>query len=108
MNYEYMSYFEINSAVAVRELWKIPYCDDVHCDDETGVVSWSDGVKWREFDPCYNPSDSWPIIMKNKIDIQHRDGFNIPCAKHREYMHADKNPLRAAMIVFLMMGEDAR
>ena len=68
---------------------------------------------WKEFDPCNNPADAWQIIVKNHISICsyviHNHGM-----VRREYWEADvftehkctdKNPLRAAMIVFLMMQE---
>lgn len=67
------------------------------------------------FDPCNNPSDAWTIILKNEISLNSR------CANGEwkaqifirrndivdEYASCwDKNPLRAAMIVFLMMQEE--
>ncbi|MCK1065029.1 phage protein NinX family protein [Pluralibacter gergoviae] len=74
------------------------------------------------FDPCNNPADAWPIIAEKRIAI-------IPDAAAGEWVafngfslyegdwmfasdpatHANgKNPLRAAMVVFLMMQEDTR
>lgn len=67
---------------------------------------------WTRFDPCNNPADAWPIIVDNLIALKpvekyvggyrwfavKGDGdFSIKCA--------DENPLRCAMIVFLMMKE---
>ncbi|WP_312330385.1 phage protein NinX family protein [Atlantibacter hermannii] len=60
-----------------------------------------------EFDPCNNPADAWPIILSNKI------GINPGTASDKWAAHycnwdiaiADANPLRAAMIVFLMMQD---
>ena len=67
---------------------------------------------------CNNPSEAWPIIIKNKISIMN-DGdlweasidFDGDLEKHgtdevltKYYEH--KNPLRAAMVVFLMMQEE--
>lgn len=62
------------------------------------------------FDPCNNPSDAWPIIVENNIAI-------VPC-RHAipqawptkfgiasKFLVEDRNPLRAAMIVYLMMKE---
>ena len=106
MNYENMSDFEINAAVSMHALWKNRHCEEVDCNDKTGVVSWADGANWHEFNPCNDPSDAWPIIVESKIDIQHRDGFGTPCARNCEHMCAHKNPLRAAMIVFLMMRDE--
>lgn len=66
----------------------------------------------RKFDPCNNPADAWPIIVDNGISLEcvivnrhektWRAQFKPAYVKH----HAnDKNQLRAAMIVFLMMQE---
>ena len=49
-----------------------------------------------------NPADAWPIIAANKINIDFQYG-SWPIAEYDEYIYTDKNPLRAAMIVFLMM-----
>lgn len=61
-------------------------------------------------DYCNNPSDAWPIIVENNIAI-------VPC-RHAipqawptkfgiasKFLVEDRNPLRAAMIVYLMMKE---
>ena len=57
-----------------------------------------------------NQSDMWPLIVDNKIDICHIDSHEIWKAfaiKDGEIVsHEDKNPLRAAAIVFLMLNED--
>lgn len=114
-NYENMSDFEVNRAVACRldrndlDVFGRP----MFASDCYFSVPFGSSVEWHQFgcdesklfDPCNNPSDAWPVVMEYKIDIQHRDGFNIPCAKHCEHVCADKNPLRAAMIVFLVMQE---
>lgn len=65
-------------------------------------------------DYCNNPADAWPIIVENEISLISR------CAngEWKAQLHLgredifdsyascwDKNPLRAAMIVFLMMQE---
>ncbi|AXU97766.1 hypothetical protein CI789_02630 [Erwinia persicina] len=73
----------------------------------------------RRYDPCNNPADAWPIISANKISLHAprykegwmadftgsdddvNDGFNV------DYFEShNANPLRAAMIVFLMMQGD--
>jgi len=56
------------------------------------------------FDPCNSWADAGPIIEQNRISIveQAQDW----CAEGRGiYPIPDKNPRRAAMIVFLMMQE---
>lgn len=74
-------------------------------------------LKGSDLDYCNNPAFSWPIILSEGICItsplKHK-------AKHFWYASwnedggrwssgdlgfSDKNPLRAAMIVFLMMNE---
>lgn len=62
-------------------------------------------------DYCNNPSDAWPIILENNIWIQPDmigDGF-WHCMDCNDDIHAkDKNPLRAAMIVYLMMKDEEK
>ena len=75
-----------------------------------------------KFDPCNNPSDAWPIILANNISITkclHLDEWEVfGGGVLVDYEHciisecgcfcSNKNPLRAAMIVFLMMQEGAQ
>ncbi|EJV4344072.1 TPA: phage protein NinX family protein [Enterobacter hormaechei] len=57
-----------------------------------------------------NPADAWPIIAENKISIyaailgDSRGEWGAE-ASFTEHYHFHNNPLRAAMIVFLMMQE---
>lgn len=114
MDYSQLSDYEINRLVA-RAI------DGLHGDDRTAVdcylaanigsaVKTPDGdIGWLTMDFCNNPSDAWPIIADNKI------GINPATASDKWAAHycnwdiavADENPLRAAMIVFLMM-QDAK
>ena len=60
------------------------------------------------FDPCNNPADAWPIILENKINIDHRSGFKNPMAKSctdNSLYATHHNVLRAAMTVYLQMME---
>lgn len=73
------------------------------------------------FNPCNNPADAWPIIVGNKISIVSLDnkwiaapvdtvidgitGDSEVCFYASYDAVSDVNPLRAAMIVFLMMQE---
>lgn len=74
------------------------------------------------FDPCNNPADAWPIITSNLISVEPDYEFIDPSeeeifptglwvsvffdAKAKASLrYADESPLRAAMIVFLMMKE---
>lgn len=65
-------------------------------------------------DYCNNPADAWPIIAEHRISIEF-DGDN-STEPQTTWCHVcnlgrtcgadyQKNPLRAAMIVFLMMQE---
>ncbi|WP_414456848.1 phage protein NinX family protein [Enterobacter kobei] len=62
------------------------------------------------FDPCHNPADAWPIIVGSKINIRF-GAEGMACeAQFMQYGHESvecyhANPLRAAMIVFLMMQD---
>ncbi|HFP6078803.1 TPA: phage protein NinX family protein [Escherichia coli] len=69
-------------------------------------------VERGSFNPCANPADAWPIITENNISII-LDNPSMPCATDNardlfddagpNVCVAYDNPLRAAMIVFLMM-----
>ena len=78
------------------------------------------GYTYKQFtffklDYCNKPSDAWPIILENKIGID-TIGFKggeervwwaeLAYDEYGSNHYAEhENPLRAAMIVFLMMGE---
>lgn len=68
------------------------------------------------FYPCDNPSDAWPIIYQNRISImfdgtspEYEGEYNEWCdaisSCQRFGVQHQSNPLRAAMIVFLMMKD---
>ena len=121
MNYEEMSDFEINGYVSMHMhgfSW-IEFVDGcashVKCGNDR-----SPGFAMIEVsDYCNNPSDAWPIILANKIAVCPYDldeeseeyeemkdmWFAMKPLDGTQFDH--KNPLRAAMIVFLMM-EDAK
>ncbi|HHJ3843417.1 phage protein NinX family protein [Escherichia coli] len=71
-------------------------------------------VERGSFNPCANPADAWPIITENNISII-LDNPSMPCATDNARDLFDDagpnvgvaydNPLRAAMIVFLMMQD---
>ncbi|EJS0970443.1 DUF2591 family protein [Salmonella enterica] len=77
----------------------------------------------RVVDYCNNPTDAWPVITGNEICLlnvyDEEDNFksttwtattNVDLTwlgiEGRGYEHTHKNPLRAAMIVFLQMQEN--
>lgn len=76
-----------------------------------GFFFFDNGNVKRKFDPCNNPADAWPIITANKISIyamREKDGrghWGAEAFYPNESYHFNDNPLRAAMVVFLMMQE---
>lgn len=122
MNYEDMSDFEVNGAVAAivtggdviekYDMAEAPTADGVQ-------VVYKVGVHGEFLDYCNNPSDAWPIVVDNEITIAkhvsndeweaYGGGYEvnydheIESCRDAEFM--DKNPLRAAMICFLKMKD---
>lgn len=101
-DYASMSDQQIN-----REVQKLT---GIGCMSGNGVLIIADG-RWRTFAPCNNPADAWPIITENKISIyamsetDARGKWGAEAFYPSEAYHFNDNPLRAAMIVFLMMKE---
>lgn len=109
--YRDKSDFEINKAVfraaRIKHKWFrfLPH----------GVVTYNIKGDWLIFDPCNNPADAMPIIFDNNISLifSHREyplATNNPSGLFRdalppENIVTNKNPLRAAMELFLMMKE---
>ena len=105
MDYESLSDFEVNKAVAeALGLDHKPHEDHqttyLYVDERTG--------EGRSFCPCNHVSDAWPVIVENKINI-HTGEFPVAFLMENYWTyrieHMDENPLRAAMIVFLKMVE---
>lgn len=106
MDYSKLSDFDINLRVAEIVvdydcISRLPYTDM--------AVHWGDGANWYVFNPCNNPADAWPIITSNRIGIVPGTATDKWAAHHGDWdiAIADVNPLRAAMIIFLMM-QDSR
>lgn len=117
MNYAEMSDFEINHLVAKTSGVNIK-CIMLDSDDNhSGVmVGRKNTREIREFNPCNSWGDAGPIIAQNKISVV------FDCSDYCEAVSADddvccrcgdpfgnreqhENPLRAAMIVFLMIKD---
>lgn len=117
MDYSKLSDFEINTAVfeAIHggspdykegdggAMVLISYEGDVVGGDAVEVE-----VERGVFNPCNSPADAWPVIVDNKISLL----WNIKnwSSWPGDFPDAEinhENPLRAAMIVFLMMQESA-
>ncbi|PAB87715.1 phage protein NinX family protein [Escherichia coli] len=123
MDYSQLSDFEINVAVfeAIHngspDYKEGENGDMVFVSSEGDIVN-GDAVEVEvergSFNPCANPADAWPIITENNISII-LDNPSMPCATDNARDLFDDalpnvgvaydNPLRAAMIVFLMMQD---
>ena len=108
-DYSKMSDFEINKAVALSlgievQEWNGKIFGGVErkIDNVTSVA----GV----IDYCNNPSDAWPIINIERIGVYPSEGpdFMPWIAAKNAFSVTDKNPLRAAMIVYLMMKDEEK
>ena len=107
-DYSKLSDFEINKCVAkIHGGFALTLA--VHNEPPSGK-SFDPG----RFDPCNNPADAWPIIVANNIDIIQDNGQGCALATNSAiqmflgddvHISQDENPLRTAMIVFLMMQE---
>jgi hypothetical protein len=130
MDYSTLSDFEINKHVVIAldidMHFFIPESEDSFgagfSSSELGPI-WQTSAYWvgdfkvsngNKFNPCNNPSDAWPIIVENKIDVIQDNGQEYALATNSAIMMyqgedvfiaQDVNPLRAAMIVFLMMQD---
>jgi hypothetical protein len=108
MDYSQLSDQEINMLVA-----KIRHPDKTFIESKTrppSVVMLNHINMWIDY--CNNAADAWPIIHDNLISINFdNDGYDTPqsswcratALNGDEYYGDEKRPLRAAMIVFLMM-----
>ncbi|QYA57357.1 hypothetical protein MIFENG_14 [Hafnia phage vB_HpaM_Meifeng] len=99
-DYSKLSDDEINSRVAETLPIRFTYYAD---------YIWNAEEECR-FAPCNNPSDAWPIIVDNNIAIvpyRHTlpQAWPTKFGIASKFLVEDKNPLRAAMIVYLMMKE---
>lgn len=126
MNYEDMTDFDLDCKVA-----EIAFNGCTPYKDSSSGLCMVNLNKTMEddiyFHPCSNPSDAWPIILKNKISINAKSKCDYETGMHQftgkwrvdafiscdgEFSIGDgvsecinENPLRAAMIVYLMMNE---
>lgn len=108
-DYSKMSDFEINKAVALS-LGGFEG-DDIL--EPPGVIFKRHGkFQYSFFDPCNNPSDAWPIILNNRISMvwdcaedSSAEWWNAVAQFDECSIQYQSNPLRAAMIVYLMMKD---
>ena len=103
MNYSELTDFELSHAVAKKWLPKKQhkFLYFRTCRHEGDYVEYL----CSKYDPINNPSDAWPIILENEISLTCSICGSFWEAE-RHFIYKDKNPLRAAMIVYLMMGDE--
>ncbi|MGO3911865.1 phage protein NinX family protein [Huaxiibacter chinensis] len=133
MDYSKMSDFEVNKAVAIAldidMHFFIPESEESFLSgflpSELGPI-WQTSANFlgefnvsngNVFNPCNNPADAWPIITGNYISLMYEESLGKWCAGKPYWVDGcewqfdmdviDENPLRAAMIVFMMMQESA-
>lgn len=110
-----MDYSQLNDAEIAQKVWfwwneNIEH-DNTLCAVSGGKVLYLKNSVWTVFDPCNNPSDALPIITANKIsifamiEVDTRGKWGAEAFYPNEAYHFNDNPLRAAMIVFLMMQD---
>ncbi|NQE76653.1 phage protein NinX family protein [Pantoea ananatis] len=113
MNYSEMSDFEINKRVLEIKSGIRPIGYAHHADKRSAaIVDVNNNYHWYDF--CNSWADAGPIIQKNNISIliddttqkwssaSVQDFTNVSAYK---FGNCHENPLRAAMIVFLMMRD---
>lgn len=125
MDYSKLSDFEINKLVAGSQSLIVNANQCASLKVKSSSILVNDIVSSFEFNPCKNPSDAWPIIVENNISLTKQstspgahwhtdiiesiveDASDEDLFTCKTLLHChDKNPLRAAMIVYLMMQED--
>ena len=101
--------FEINKAVAEFEGLKISKNQYREFGDRDGncVLVDMHNVGDTVVDYCNNPSDTWPIIFDNRLCITASlsDDYWVASHARKEIECRHKNPLVAAMIVYLMIKD---
>ncbi|MCP4989821.1 MAG: DUF2591 domain-containing protein [Colwellia sp.] len=116
MDYSKLSDFEINKLVAEKlgvyhEGWSHLVSDYAN---EVPVMV-DNSVFWADY--CNDACSAWPIILDNSICIEKRSDktefwraitWNQISGNEYRPIHqdSDRNPLRAAMVVFLMASEN--
>ena len=128
MDYSKLSDNEIAAKVLIAQGYKLiddGYGYSIYISDSGRKDIGPKSSRQFVFDPCNNAADAWPIIFKNLIGIEplyefddedeetsggiHPDGEWEACHVRNNgiaFRSEHGNPLRAAMIVYLMMQGD--
>lgn len=110
-DYSKMSDFELNVQVAEKECvnW---YCSASNSPSGGWEYCSVDELMLKDDAPlkdyCNNPSDAWPIIKTNHINIGWAGDEEWFARTVHTAKVLDTNPLRAAMIVYLMMKDEEK
>lgn len=117
MDYSKLSDYEINKRVFMSITGAKPL-GYPHNADGRSVGNESNG-EYRWYDYCNNPADAWPIIFESEISLNSYSGtweasyeYDAPIGAFGTDELVTKsvegsNPLRTAMIAFLMKQESA-
>lgn len=113
--YSLMSDFDINHSVLSSMKIDGRVFDKPHFADGSSVgIHYDIGDRYEWFDYCNNPSDAWPLIESNLICLmadvfcEPQDGGKWIAQPAYGWQHErvrNDNPLRAAMIMYLMMKD---
>lgn len=112
-DYASMTDFELNLILAKKILdW-----DDIVTKPREGwqtAVSWADGYNWYDFDACHDWDVVGPLLVEHNISLTIKNRY----FSNRSWVATEvtsnvepktsehPNPLRAVIIVFLMMEEE--
>lgn len=125
MDYSKLSDFEIDKAVAdalgldydiaIMFVSPVDKIKGNHVEEYVRKKITSNEKHWKRFSPTRIPNDAWPIISGHNISIMYVEALSKWCAGSPYWVDGcewqldidvvDENPLRAAMILFLMMQE---
>lgn len=103
MDYSKLSDYEVSKLVAMAIGG---FLEEDFCDTHSVIFKHHGRYQYSFFEPCTNPSDAWPIIEKYRISFL--DQLTEWCVDAKGVSPVfEANPLRGAMIVFLMMQDSA-
>ncbi|MGJ3348783.1 phage protein NinX family protein [Morganella sp. Je.2.23] len=97
--YRDKSDFEINKAVVIA-LGKV-----IGIRPDSNIIYLIGGDELIEFNPCNNPADAMPIINEYGISLIYQEGEFQFATNDGNIECSISNPLKAAMIIFLMMKD---
>lgn len=110
-DYSSMTDLEINKAVAALNpsIYISEDGEPVYLEPSPAPAYTGSDYDEVVFDPCNNPADAWPIIKSSLICLTPYGSDGSWWEAEDRYgtgkSDCDNNPLRAAMVVYLMMKE---